>query len=243
MTDRERQLESEVAWLRYGPERMELALRERNAVWNEKEKSEGTGSEDGDEEKPEEFDHVIVCGCKHCMAAHRFGDAEPDNIFTSFDDDETRECIVKKCLKYHCEKAGLVVVEQKKGVGSLEACHIALVEEVWEGGGTWRVVYGGLLRDSRLFHEAPGFDGLVAVFKTIAKHASHDLLKISWTTDEAGFFTDDSGTDYIAQARKRDFWFRGDGEKETGAECKARRGREEKQEKHEEASGDSDESD
>ncbi len=60
MTDRERQLESEVAWLRYGPERMNLALRERNAVWNEREKSE-SGSED------EEFDHVIVCGCKQCV--------------------------------------------------------------------------------------------------------------------------------------------------------------------------------
>ncbi len=81
MTDRERQLESEVAWLRYGPERMNLALRERNAVCNEKEKSEGSGSEGGDEDedKPEEFDHVIVCGCKQCMAAHRFGAAEPDN--------------------------------------------------------------------------------------------------------------------------------------------------------------------
>jgi hypothetical protein len=32
MTDWERQLESEVAWMRYGPERMNLALRERNAV-------------------------------------------------------------------------------------------------------------------------------------------------------------------------------------------------------------------
>jgi hypothetical protein len=219
MTDRERQLESEVAWLRYGPERMNLALRERNAVWNERDESEGSE----DEDKPEEFDHVIVCGCKQCMAAHRFGAAEPDNIFSSFDDEE-RECILKKCLKFHCEKAGLVVVEQKKGGRSSEPCHIALVED--SDGGTWRVVYGDLLRDSRLLHEAPGFDGLVAVFKTISKHASHDLLKISWTTDEAGFFTDDSQTDYISSAVMRGFM----GE-ETGAEFKARRTREEEQEK------------
>jgi len=226
MTDRERQLESEVAWLRYGPERMELALRERNAVWNERDKSE-SGSEDGDDGKPEEFDHVIVCGCKHCMASHRFGDADPDNIFTSFDDDETRECIVKKCLKYHCEKAGLVVVEQKKGEGSLEACHIALVEEVWEGGGTWRVVYGGLLTDPQLFHEAPGFAGLVSVFTMMEAGPTQKLLDISKTTDKIrGFFTDGSGTDYIALATKRDFWVRGDGENETGAEFKARRQRE-----------------
>jgi hypothetical protein len=220
MTDRERQLESEVAWLQYGPERMELALRERNAVWNDKDKSEGTGSEDEDEDKPEEFEHVIVCGCKQCMAAHRFGEAEPDNIFSSFDDEE-RECIVKKCLKYHCKKARLVVIEQKKGGRSSEPCHIALVED--SDGGTWRVVYGDLLRDSRSLHEAPGFDGLVAVFKTISKHASYDLQKISWTTDEAGFFTDGSGTDYVALARRRGFMGEGS---ETGAEFKARRQRE-----------------
>ncbi len=80
---------------------MELALRERNAVWNETEKSESGSNEDEAEDKLEEFDHVIVCGCKQCMVAHRFGAAEPDNIFSSFDDEE-RECIVKKCLKYHC---------------------------------------------------------------------------------------------------------------------------------------------
>lgn len=219
MTDRERQLESEVAWLQYGPERMELALRERNAVWNEKDKSEGSEDEDGD--KPEEFDHVIVCGCKQCMASHRFGDAEPDNIFSSFDDEE-RECILKKCLKYHCEKAGLVVIEKR--CWSLEPCHIALVED--EDGETWRVVYGPLLTDPPLFHEAPGFAGLVTVFETMGAGAKQKLLDISKTTDKPGFFTDGSGTDYIAQATKRDFWVRGDGEKETGAEFKARRQRE-----------------
>jgi hypothetical protein len=61
---------------------------------------------------------------------------------------------------------------------------------------------------------------------------------ISKTTDKIrGFFTDGSGTDYVAQATKRDFWVRGDGEKETGAEYKARRGRE-LAEKQEDASGD-----
>jgi hypothetical protein len=231
MTDRERQLESEVAWLRYGPERMELALRERNAVWNEKEKPE-SGGEDEDEDKPEEFDHVIVCGCKQCMASHRFGDAEPDNIFSSFDDEE-RECILKKCLKYHCEKAGLVCIEcdRSKVSSSLKQCHIALVDL----GETWRVSYGGLL-DSDLFHENPDFSKLVSVFEILgADH--HPLLEISATKDDAGFFTDGSGTDYIALARRRDFWVRGDGEKETGAEYKARRTRELAC-KQEDASGD-----
>jgi hypothetical protein len=240
MTDRERQLESEVAWLRYGAERMELALRERNAVWNERDESEGSGGEDGDEEKPEEFEHVIVCGCKQCMAAHRFGAAEPDNIFSSFDDDAERECIVKKCLKYHCEKAGLVVVEQKSGA-NLEACHVALVED--SDSGTWRVVYGGLLTDPPLFHEAPGFAGLVSVFDTMVAGSKQKLLDISKTTDKNHcFFMPSGGPDYVALARRRDFWVRGDGEKETGAEFKARRGREE-QEKQEEGGGDSDESD
>jgi hypothetical protein len=243
MSDRERQLESEVAWLRYGYERMELALRERNAViYDDHAREYGdyskdpttTESGDDDEDKPE-FKHAIVCGCKQCMASHRFGDAEADNIFSSFDDEE-RECIVKKCLKYHCEKAGLVVVEQKKGEGSLEQCHVALVDL----GETWHVFYGGLL-DSDLFHENPDFSKLVAVFEILgADH--HPLLEISATKDDAGFFTDGSGTDYIALARRRDFWVRGDGEKETGAEFKARRGREE-QEKQEEGGGDSDESD
>jgi hypothetical protein len=132
-------LESEIAWLRYGPERMNLALRERNSVWIDREdesqpcesgEDEESGDESGedeesgdgsgdDEEKPEEFKHVIVCWCKQCMASHRFGDAEANNIFSSFDDDEERECIVKKCLKYHCEKAGLVCIVQKEGAGSL----------------------------------------------------------------------------------------------------------------------------
>jgi hypothetical protein len=216
MTDRERQLESEVAWLRYGPERMNLALRERNAVWNERDGSEG--SEDEDEDKPDEFDHVIVCGCKQCMAAHRFGAAEPDNIFSSFDDEE-RECIVNKCLKYHCEKAGLVCIEcdRSKVSSSLKQCHIALVDL----GETWRVSYGGLL-DSDLFHENPDFSKLVSVFEILgADH--HPLLEISATKDDSGFFTDGSGTDYVALARRRGFMGEGS---ETGAEFKARRQRE-----------------
>ncbi len=45
---------------------------------------------------------------------------------------------LKKCLKYHCKKAGLVVVVQKEGEGSLEECHVALVED--SDGETWRVV-------------------------------------------------------------------------------------------------------
>jgi hypothetical protein len=232
MTDRERQLESEVAWLLYGPERMNLALRERNAVWNEREKSEsGSKDKDEDEDKPEGFDHVIVCGCKQCMAAHRFGDAEPDNIFSSFDDDEERECIVKKCLKYHCEKAGLVVVERKLG-DILGECHVALVED--PEGESWRVVYGGLLTLPPLLHEGPGFAGLVTVFDIMRAGAKQKLLDISKTTDKIrGFFTDGSGTDYIAQARSRRFL----GGEETSAEYKALRTREEK-EKQEDASGD-----
>jgi hypothetical protein len=241
MTDRERQLESEVAWLRYGPERMELALRERNTVWIDRAVEEYGGdpeypttseSGDDDEDKPEEFEHVIVCGCKQCMASHRFGAAEPDNIFSSFDDEE-RECIVKKCLKYHCEKAELVVVEQKWGA-NLKACHVALVED--PEGESWHVVYGGLLTDPPLFHEAAGFAGLVTVFDTMGAGAKWKLLDISKTTDKVrGFFTDGSGTDYIAQAKKRDFCIRGGGDGETGAEYKARRTREEKEK--EDASG------
>jgi hypothetical protein len=63
MTDRERQLEAEVAWLRYGSKRMNLVLREPNTVWNKSEEGED-GSESGDEEKEgkPEFNHVIVCG-------------------------------------------------------------------------------------------------------------------------------------------------------------------------------------
>jgi hypothetical protein len=63
------------------------------------------------------------------MASHRFGDAEADNIFSSFDDDEERECIVKECLNYHCERAGLVCVVQKEREVSFEKCHVAPVED------------------------------------------------------------------------------------------------------------------
>ena len=195
-------------------------------MWNDKEKSESGSDEDEAEDKPEEFEHIIVCGCKQCMAAHRFGDAEPDNIFSSFDDDEERECIVKKCLKYHCEKAGLVVIERKRGESSLEPCHIALVED--EDGESWHVKYGRLLTDPPLFHEAPGFAGLVTVFDTMVAGSKQKLLDISKTTDKNHcFFMLPGGPDYVALARRRDFWVRGDGEKETGAEYKARRGREE----------------
>jgi hypothetical protein len=231
MTDRERQLESEVAWLRYGPERMNLALRERNAVWIDSAQEQPGESEDKaeDDESPE-FNHVIVCGFKQCMASHRFGGAEPDNIFSSFDDDEEdRECIVKKYFKYHCEKAGLVCVECTASEVSRslkEACHVALVDL----GETWTVSYGRLL-DSELFHENPAFSRLVSVFdKICADH--HPLLEISMIRDEAGFFTDDSGTDYVAVARRRGFMITEGGE--TGAEFKARR------QKQEEASSDED---
>ncbi len=192
------ELESEIAWLRYGPERMILALRERNAVWigrareeesqpcesggeeeedartdygeesgDESGKDEESGDESGeDKEKPEEFKHVIVCGCKQCMASHRFGDAEADNIFSAFDDDEERECIVKNCLKYHCEKAGLVCIMPKEGEWGDEwgKCHIALVEA--KDGERWRVVYGGMLVNGKPFHENPAFDGLCRVALT-----------------------------------------------------------------------------
>lgn len=219
MTDRERQLEAEVAWLRYGPEQMNLALRERNAVWNKSEEDGSESGDEGEEEKPE-FEHIIVCGCKQCMASHRFGTAEPDNIFSAFDDDEC-DCVVKKCLKYHCEKAGLTVVEcatsGEAGSSSME-CHVVLMDL----GKTWTVGYGSLL-NSELFHESPGFNGLVSVFDIIgADH--HPISEISATADEGGFFTDGSGTDYVAVARRRGFIFEGG---ETGAEHKARRAKEE----------------
>jgi hypothetical protein len=209
MTDRERQLESEVAWLRYGPEQMDLALRERNAVWNEdQDKQPDSGSEDdedGDEAhtKPTRFKHTIVCVCKQCMAAHRFGAAEPDNIFNSFEDDDERECIVKKCLQYHCEKAGLVCLVQQKqeSVQDYSGCHIALVDE----GDTWHVMYGGLFNfESTLLHEDPAFPGIISVFKALEAGHGGRILAISSTTDTGGFFTDASGTDYVAEARKRE---------------------------------------
>ena len=220
MTDRERQLEAEIAWLRYGPEQMNLALRERNAVWNKSDEGEEDGSESGDEEKedkPPEFEHVIVCGCKQCMVSHRFGNAEPDNIFSSFDDDESRECIVKKCLKYHCEKAGLVVVEcaAMEAPSFIDESHILLMDLPT---GTWTVGYGKLL-NSELIHENPGFDSLTSVFRTINKY-HFPKADISTTEDEGGFFTDGSGVDYVAVARRRGFMHEGD---ETGAEYKARR--------------------
>ncbi len=48
MTDQE-QLKAEVAWLHYGRERMNLALRERNTVSNEEDTSEARESESKDE--------------------------------------------------------------------------------------------------------------------------------------------------------------------------------------------------
>jgi uncharacterized protein YaeQ len=44
MTDRERLLEAEVAWLQYGSERMNLVLRERNTVSNDDESDAETAS-------------------------------------------------------------------------------------------------------------------------------------------------------------------------------------------------------
>jgi hypothetical protein len=165
------------------------------------------------------------------MASHRFGDAEADNIFSSFDDEESRECIVKKCLKYDCEKAGLVVVVQIQGDGSLEKCHLGLQED--SDGERWHVVYGGMLVGTPL-HENPAYEGLVSVFTTLGAGPWRRLLEISKNVDHGGFFTDDSGTDYVELARKRGFMVDGG---ETGAEFKARRAREEK---HEEDSGDED---
>jgi hypothetical protein len=188
MTDRERLLEAKVAWLRHGPERLNLALRERNAV-----KNEGPVGVD-------DFKHIIVCNCRKCMASHRFGGAEPDNIFNSFDDEE-RECIVKKCLKYHCKKAGLVCIECGSEAGSLGACHIAFIDS----GEAWKVVYGGLL-SPELFHENPVYKPLSSLFDTVGDHeaGSGDVFGIGMTKDELGFFSDGTGTDYIAAARERE---------------------------------------
>ncbi len=84
-----------------------------------------------------------MCVCKKCMAAHRFGPAELDNIFNSFEDDDERECIIKNCLQYHCEKAGLVCLVQKEDELNLEKCHMAArrvwgllrFESAWSGNG------------------------------------------------------------------------------------------------------------
>ncbi len=85
------------------------------------------------------------------------------------------------------------------------------------------MVYGGMLVNGKPLHENPAFDGLCRVFKTIGCMDGCCLLEISWTPDRGGFFKDDSGTDYVAQARKRGFMTEGG---ETGAEFKARRARE-----------------
>ncbi len=55
-----------------------------------------------------------------------------------------------------------MVVVKKKGEGSLDQCHVALVEDSDGETRTWRVVYGDLLIDSPLFHANPGFGGLVS---------------------------------------------------------------------------------
>jgi hypothetical protein len=55
MTDRERLLESEVAWLQYGLERTKLALRERKSVINDVVET-GEEKESGDEDKSEAGD-------------------------------------------------------------------------------------------------------------------------------------------------------------------------------------------
>jgi hypothetical protein len=104
---------------------------------------------------------------------------------------------------------------QRAMVERLEDCHVALVDT----GEPWKVLYRTLLLTYEvMLHENDNYMAVLSVFETIGASAHFSLLRIGENKDNCSFFADGSGTNYIAQARKREFV-----EGETGAEYKARR--------------------
>jgi hypothetical protein len=189
-------LEDRIAWEDYGSDRLNKKLATRNSV---------EGSQD-----------ILVCNCRKCLVARRFGTASAAGIWRAFSTGgHDGECIVKRCLKHQCEKAGLICMEcdaKAWGVGYGQ-CHIALVDS----GDAWHVRYGSLLTRGSFFGH-PMYPHVQSVFDSISgphirkesdgwnlqtESAICSMFGIQ-PTDPHGFFVDATGIDYVAEAIKRE---------------------------------------
>ncbi len=97
MTDRERHLEARVAYNEYGSHSLNQMLSRHNSALI---LDDGKGRD------------TLVCTCHKCLGLRRFGTASPAGIYKTFGTGgHDGKCIVKKCLKYQCAKAGLACIE------------------------------------------------------------------------------------------------------------------------------------
>jgi hypothetical protein len=148
-----------------------------------------------------------VCTCPGCFIAKRFAELEPGDVLARFGGiaGPERACIVRDCLRWHCERLGLTCLVRDEAAGhasdtdsesggsdttdatattdtaddedtASEDCHVVIVEK----GGYWEVEYGRRLCLEDL-HENNQLDALKGLF---------DLLE-----DGEGFFKAD-GRDY-----------------------------------------------
>lgn len=172
-------LKSELAWEHFGPRELNYLLGQNNT----------TGLE-------------IICTCEACLISKRFCECDLEILNENFklkENEDQRACIVKQCLKFHCDRLGLICIEEEADDSGSDTeysneavyntrkdCHIYI--ESHADGMFWKAGYGKLL-DPEKFHENPD---LIKV---------QQLLGLIDDTEE--FFKIDE-TDFFAMADERE---------------------------------------
>jgi hypothetical protein len=167
-------LKSELAWEHFGPREMNHLLCERNT----------TGLE-------------IICTCEACLISKRFCECDLDILNETFklkENEDCRECIVKKCLKFHCKRLGLICIEQEADeedsdddeeddalFSTKKECHIFITNHDC-GNTAWKFGYGTMLSPDK-FHENPDLVKVQVLLSLI------DETVEFFKTDEVDFFT------------------------------------------------------
>ena len=142
-------LRDELFWTMYGPDILRKLLRKAN-----------------DESFPP------VCNCHECFLSLRFNPASsgdnPTSIaawFKSAEEDSV-ECIVKKCLIFHAQRLGLVVVETVDWIARLDRVDAHI--HIDHSRGKWEVFYGSKMPLQK-FRSNPDLPKLTELFELLEK--------------------------------------------------------------------------
>jgi hypothetical protein len=165
-------LKSELAWEHFGPRELNHLLGEKNT----------TGLE-------------IICTCEACLISKRFCECDLEILNETFrlkEDEQPRDCIVKQCLKFHCDQLGLICIEEDEDESASDdeedgdalyntkkECHIFIANHA--GNTFWKAGYGKML-DPENFHENPDLVKIQLLLTLIDETV--DFFKM----DETDFF-------------------------------------------------------
>jgi len=174
-------LKAELAWEHFGPRELNHLLCEKNT----------TGVE-------------IICTCEACLISKRFSECDLEILNDTFklkDNEEPRECVLKKCLKHHCERLDLVCLEvevdasdadeeedeeeeedendEEALFSTTKKCHIFINNHA--EGMYWTLGYGNMLSPDNM-HENPDLTRVQILLSLIEETVEF------FKTDEADYF-------------------------------------------------------